>query len=174
MKTLYELSNEFQSINEILDGLGGELPTKEIDDYLTNWMSTLASAEASKLDGYISLIRQNEMEENQAKIEMEFWKQRMTVRKNKIEFLKIRLKQHLERTGRVEIKTESGRVICLQNNGGSLPLHISEDLDPKRIPEEFTYTETKIDRTKIADALKAGRELSFAAFGRHGTSLRIK
>lgn len=173
MKTLFQITDELVKLNELLDETGGEIPANALDQ-LNAYMDGLAQDEANKLNGYVGLIKQIEMEETAAKAEAEQWQTKARVRGNRIDWLMARLKQHLEATGRKEIKTTSGYKIVIQKNGGSLPLILDAGVSPETVPAEFTKTVVSIDNGKIKDALNEGKEVPFAKFGERVTHLRIR
>ena len=79
----------------------------------------------------------------------------------------------MELTHRAKLETATGRVLAIQKNGGKQPL-VVDWLPLEELPERFQKVTITEDREKIAEALAAGEELTFARLEPRGTHLRIK
>ena len=167
MKTLFSIGEELLKLYDSVDDSG------EVNEEFERLANDLAQDEAKKLDGYIAIIAQMEMEEAACKAQVEQWSMKAKARANCVQRLKERIKGHLEATGRKEVVTASGRKIAIQASGGSLPV-IVDDIAIDDVPKELCTVKVEVSRTKIADALKAGKELAFARFGPRGSYLKIK
>jgi hypothetical protein len=172
-RPLYSIGSDLIALNDLLDSTGGEI-TPDAEAELTAWMDSLAQEESAKLDSYVNLIRQNEMEASACQAEAEEWAKRAQVRDNRVKWLKARLKLHLEATGRTKVQTETGRVVAIQANGGVTPLILVEGIEPRQLPPEFVHVTVAADPVKIRAALNAGLELAFAHYGERGSHLRIR
>lgn len=90
--------------------------------------------------------------------------------------LKNRLQWFFERHGLGKIETARFR-LGLQNNGGKLPLLITEDAKPEEAEERFHKvipTRVEFDKDAVRQALEAGEELPFAKLGERGKRIVIK
>jgi hypothetical protein len=174
MRSLYTISEEFLHLNEVLETFeGGEIPP-EAELRLASWMDSLGSEEAQKLDAVVSYLRQLAMEEVAAKAEAEQWAKRARVRANRQDWLKKRLKEHLEITRRTKTETASGITLAIQKNGGKQALILAESLDPAKMPDNLVIVRREPDKEAIYAALEAGEKLDFATLAERGTHLRIR
>lgn len=89
-----------------------------------------------------------------------------------VEFLKGRLKTHLEATEQQKLRTKRFNIaVCA--NGGKAPLRF-DNTPPEQMPERFKRVTVEPDREAIRTALEAGEELSFAYLAERESHLRIK
>lgn len=146
---------------------------EEVSPDLEVFFAALEAEEGAKLDGYLNAIKSLQMEADAAKVEADAYLGRAKVRTNRIDMMKVRLKQHLELTGRTSITTATGRPIRLQKNGGVVPLLIDQVDVATCFPTELTKVKVEVDRDKIREKLEAGEVLQWARLGERGTSLRI-
>lgn len=179
MRTLYEIGVDLAVLNEKLSEVEGDLSRlKEMEGYVSAWLDQLGGEQAAKLDRYVGLIRQLEMEASAAKAEAEQWAAKAKGREARVHFLKERLKDHLAKTGQAQAQTESGRVIAMQANGGQLPVILDvlilDDKDFDQIPEQFVVTRRSFDMAAVRKALEGGKHLGFAHLGERGSHLRIR
>lgn len=80
----------------------------------------------------------------------------------------------MELTGKTKFKTDLFS-FNIAKNGGKAPLVINEEYkDAGKLPERFQKMEIKADTDAIREALDAGEQLEFAAYGERGKSLRIR
>ena len=175
-RTLYELGSEELRLAESLDACEGDLSKVEgLEAFLDQHAADLDA----KLEGYVRLIRQLELEASGAKAEKEQWAAKEKSLAARADFLKGRLKEFLERTGQKEIRTATGRSIMLRPNGGSAPLVFTDlglasdySLDPNF--HDCTLTKIEWDKDRIRERLKAGDDLPFVVLGEPGNHLRIR
>lgn len=172
-RTLFDLSDDLRALAALMDECDAEL-TRETSEALDEWFAELAADEARKLDGYVGLIKQNEMEAAAAKAEAEQYAMKARARENRVRWLKERVKGYLEATGRTKVTTATNRTIAIQANGGHAPILLPESLDPNTIPDEFAIVRRTPDLDKIREHLTAGGSLPFAALGDRGRHLRIR
>ncbi len=172
MKSLYEIGADLLALAEVLDACDGDLSKCETD--VLAWIERAEGEQSEKLDRYIGLIRQLEMESAAAKAEADQWAAKSKTRGNTADFLKARLKAHLEATGQAKAVTATGRVVAIQKNGGALPLKLALAIDLATVPTAFVRVTTDLDRDAVRKALEAGDVLDFASLGERGTQLRIR
>lgn len=170
MPTLFEIGNDLLAINEALEAADGDL---DAIPGLAEWFDTLANDQASKLDGYIGLVKQLEMESAAAKAEADQWAAKARSRTNRVEYLKRRLLDHLTRTGQSKAKTATGRVVAVVANGGAVPIALATDVTADAFPDRLCRIRREIDRDAIRAVLEAGESIPFATFGERGKHLRI-
>ena len=89
-----------------------------------------------------------------------------------VEFLKGRLKTHLEATEQQKLRTKRFNIsVCA--NGGKAPLRF-DNTSPEQMPERFKRVIVEPDKEAIRTALEAGEELSFAYLAEREKHLKIK
>jgi Siphovirus Gp157 len=165
MKTLLDIKNDLLAVLDAVQDGG------EIDAEFDAWMVTLAEQEADKLDGYVSLIKTLEGEINTANDVAERMYAKVRQRENKIKFMRKRMTEHLEATGRKRIQTASGWTVRLHANKQGISL-------TGEVPEAFNITET-VTTTKpnwkaIEAAMKTDGWLPFAVLEERTNHLRIE
>jgi hypothetical protein len=174
-RALYELTADLHRLNDLLEELEGDLSRcGEMEPAVTAWLDALADEQAAKLDGYVGLVRQLQMEATAAKAEEEQWAAKRKAREGRARFLEARLKAHLEATGQPRVATASGRVVSVQKNGGVAPLEIKAGTTPADVPAAYHKVTVDFDRAAIRAALEAGEALAFAELLPRGTCLRVK
>src|SRR4051812_6848791 len=105
-RALYELTADLHQLNDLLEEIEGDLSRcGEMEPTVTAWLDALADEQAAKLDGYVGLIRQLQMEAAAAKAEEEQWAAKRKAREGRARFLELRLKAHLEATGQPKVTT---------------------------------------------------------------------
>jgi hypothetical protein len=172
--TLFAIGGELQALQELLVERDGDVTDPEIAAAVDAWFATIAADEGAKLDGYIGLIRQNDMEAAAAKEESERWTMKARARENAAKRLKDRLKQYLEFTGRTKATSATGRVAAIQANGGKVPLTIADGIDPVQVDPSYQRIKVEFDTEKIRSSLEAGDDVGFARLEPRGNHLRIR
>lgn len=174
IRSLYTIGADVLALGAVLDEVDGD-PSKagEGEAALMQWMESLESEQAAKLDGYLAYLRVLDMEAAQAKAERDEWAAKAKAREARADYLKRRLLDYLERTGQPKVTTAAGRVVSVVKNGGQVPMHLTET-DGEKLPEEFQAVIVVPDKAAIRAALEAGRELDFARLLPRGTRLGIK
>ena len=175
MSTLYELSEQFQNICNILESLEDEQIPPELASAIDELLQQKDEAKADlykKIDGYISVIKHlemfAEMREKEAKRMAELAKRDRA----KIDFLKRRLLKHFESTGQDKIKTSKHTVSV--RLASQPPIVIKQPLS--EFPAEYLKVTVEPDKKALRDELKSGNEAvkDLAEFGEKSTYLSIR
>lgn len=158
--TLYDIKGEFlklyqlaiedgdeQAFLDTLEGLKGELENKAA--------------------GYVSVIKQLEMEEAECDKVIEAFKAKKQTRTNSKKRMSEALMSAMETAG-VDALNAGDYELKIVNNGGLLPLIIEGE-----VPDNFMKVIYEPDNKKIREALDY-TELNFARLGERGKHLRIK
>lgn len=150
--TLYELNDQFLQLLELAED-------PDVDpEVLDATMDALQGDFEAKADGYATVIAT--MKGNEALLKDEI--ARLTARKKTMENNRERMMRALENSMQLRgIKKFKTNLFSfgLQNNPASVVL----DMDPEDIPEEYLIPQPpKVDKTKIKDDIKAGRDIRFA------------
>jgi hypothetical protein len=163
---LYDIGAEWVRLMDAVADSGGEL-SAEAEQALAE----IDLADAKKVDGYCCVIRGLEARAKARGEEGRRIGQLAQADDNAARRLKLRLKEHLERTGRKRVDTDRFRV-WVQASPASVVV------DPNVIaalPEQFrrTVTEIKPDAAALIAAAKAGEELPAGVQIVQSTHLRI-
>lgn len=174
IRSLYTIGADVQALVAILDECDGD-PSKagEGEAALMAWMESLESEQAAKLDSYIAYLATLDMEAAEAKRVADEFTAKRKAREARADQLRVRLLAYLEQTKQPRVTTASGRVVSIVNNGGALPMHLTET-DGEKLPAEFQAVVIVPDKAAIRAALEAGRELDFACLLPRGKRLGIK
>jgi len=173
-KSLFEIGADMLAIDAMLEETGGELATPEIEQAITAWIEELAVNEATKLSNYVSYIRQLEMEAETAKQFAQHFQAKAKTRENRIKWLKEKMRDYLQMTGRKEAHTADGEKVCVQKNGGATTIHYDELIDVEAIDQKWIKIIKKLDEDKVKAALKEGEPVPFAHYLPVGYHLRIR
>jgi len=173
-RTLFNITEDLLTIERLIDEVEGDISAPEVEAAITAWMAEMGGDQAVKCDGYIGLIRKWEMQAAAAKAERDQYAKIAQVRGNRIDALKQRLKEHMERTGQAKIETATGRTIAIQKNGGKAPMVVDPVVDPQAVDARYQRITIDLDNEAVRAALEAGEKLAFASLGERGTSLRIR
>lgn len=174
MPTLFDIGDDIRTLDSLLEEVGGELSDPRVEEAWAVMAAELAENEAAKLDGYVNWMRTLEMEAAAARAEAEQYEAKANSRENRIKWLKDRLKNHLEGTGRTKVETATRRVLSIQRNGGAEPVKLVDNLDPATLPDDLAIVKRSPDMDAIRKRLQAGFTLVFATLGERGTHLRIR
>lgn len=169
MLTLYELTDEFLQLQQILeDG--------EADEQI--YQDTLESLEydlEEKANNYAKIIRNFESQIETLKAEERRLKDRRQVCEKAIKRLKDNLQAAMVQTGKRKIKTDLFS-FTVAKNGGALPVIV--DVETEDLPDECVVITEKPDLKALAALLEDPENKEhyskFAHFGERGESLRIK
>jgi len=172
--TLFQISDDLRALADLVNDYEGDIDDPLMASAFDAWFAELEAAQATKLDSYVGLIRQWEMEGAAAKEESERWAMKASVRANRVQRLKARLMDYMTLTGQPKLTTAEGRTIAVQKNGGVLPIipagwETSVDLDT--YPQ---FSKRVLDPKAVRDALADGQAVPFAALGERGSHVRIK
>ena len=162
MSTLFELTDEFQWLHEMA-------ADPEVDpDVFSDTLEALTGELEVKGRGYVSVIKQLEMEAKQAKEISQQFADKQKVRENHIKQMKEALLFAMTKIGIDQI--EAGEwTIKVQKNGGLQPMVIDGE-----VPENFKRITIDDDKEKIRKALESGEELDFAHLEERGKHISIK
>lgn len=177
MATLFEIGQDMLLLNEAMEHseeTGDPSDFAALFDAFALYTADLAGQEATKLDSYVALIKTLEMERGAAKAQADAFEHKARTRAARLEWLKDKMKQHLEATGRTTVRTEKGYTVSVQKNGGKPPLFVNENYTVDEIDPEFHKLTVTIDKDKVRKALEEGRPVIFASIEKPGTHLRIK
>ncbi|GAC1456859.1 MAG: hypothetical protein NVS2B14_00110 [Chamaesiphon sp.] len=172
-QTLLNLTEQLQNLDTLLDTIEGDIPPElqQAVDGLLGEKELTEDAIAQKLDNYCALIQNRLSWAEQRKREAERLAKLAESDFKTVEFLKSRLKLHLEQTGKTKTRTERFNIsVC--KNGGKQPLRF-DDIKPEDLPEEFQRVSIEPDREAIRQALESGSSLPFAYLGERETHIRI-
>jgi len=172
--TLFQISDDLRALADLVNDYEGDIDDPAVTPAFDAWFAELEAAQATKLDGYVGLIRQWEMEEAASKEEAERWAKRASVRANRVQRLKARLMDYMTLTGQPKLTTAEGRTIAVQNNGGVLPIIPAgweQNVDLDAYPQ---FSKRVLDPKAVRDALADGKEVPFAALGDRGSHVRIR
>lgn len=166
MSTLYELTQEYEELYEML--VSDEYDEQTVIDTMEGIEGELEV----KADGYARIIRQLEADHIAHKKEAERHELIAKQSEKRMKYLKERLKEMMLITGKTKFSTELFK-FNVKNNGGVTPIVFAEGVE---IPEEYLKSKVTVsnDTEKIRQALDAGIELPFAHYGERGKSLDIK
>lgn len=172
--TLFEIQNDLLAANETLEENGNDLADPAFTAAIEAYFADLKTAEAEKIDGYIAWMKHLEMEQEAMSREMQEYQKKAASRAARVEHLKARLKQHMDRTGVTKLTTAKGRTLSVVKNGGKVPLVIVGGYTPDDVADEMVKVTKTFDQDAIRKALAEGRPIPFAKLGEPGTHLRIK
>lgn len=162
MSTLFELTDEFQWLHEMA-------ADPEVDpDVFSDTLEALTGELEVKGRGYVSVIKQLEMEAKQAKEISQQFADKQKTRENHIKQMKEALLFAMTKIGMDQI--EAGEwTIKVQKNGGLQPMIIDGE-----VPENFKRITIDDDKEKIRKALENGEKLDFAYLEERGKHISIK
>ncbi len=163
--TLYELSAEYLSILELAED--PDIPEEALADSL----EALGMDIEDKANGYAKVIAQLNADADALKAEID----RLTARKRTIERNVDRMKDSLKTamilTGKTKFKTE---LFSFNVQKNPVAVVIDEQYI-ENIPEEYLIPQDpKVDKQKLKDDLKAGRDLEGIAHLEQTEGVRIR
>lgn len=148
---LYELATTMEDItafSDTLEGLNGELEVKA--------------------KGYIEVMKQLEMEQNECEAVIEKFRAKKEARENAVKRMKAAIYDAMNIAGLKEIEAGDYKIKVV-NNGGKEPLVIDGE-----VPESFYKLKYEVDKELIRKALDKGEVLDFAHLEPRGTHLDIR
>ena len=161
MSTLFEIVNEFQELYELATD-------PEVDpDVFADTLEALTGELEVKSKGYVSVIKQLEMEMTQANIVAEQFKAKAKVRENHIKQMKEALKTAMTSIGTDTVEAGDW-TIKIKKNGGVQPLVITGE-----VPDNMMKVIVEPDNTKIREYLKENKA-EWAHLEERGTQVEIK
>ncbi len=176
MKSLWEISADMQSLDELLFELDGEITDELVESAIDAWLQENESHLAEKLDGYCAVIGEREaMAELRAR-EARRLVALANVDMHKTGKLRQRLKLFFASRGMTKFETMRHK-FTVANNGGPQPITITPEWisEPANAPEQFHKVKIELDKDAIRAALEASHEpIEGIEFAERGTHLRIK
>lgn len=165
MNSLYELTSDWLQLYAMMDD-------PDIDeDTVLDTIEGIDGEIEVKADSYAKVIAQLNADAEALKKESERLNKRRTTIENNITRLKSALQMAMQATGKTKFKTELFS-FGIQKNPPSV---IMDEPYIENIPEEYLIPqEPKIDRAKIKEDLKAGKNLEGLAHLEQSESLRIR
>lgn len=162
MSTLYELTDQFVKVSELLQS--GDYDEQVLNDTLESIQVSLED----KVDGYVAVIKNFEAENIAIDQEVKRLQERKKVNVNGINRLKENLMYSLEQTGQKKVKSALNTV-TIRNNAPSLKI-----LDEVNIPKKFYIEqEPKLDKHELLRYVKENG--GFAGVGiKQSQSLVVK
>ena len=165
MATLYELTDEYKILLEMAED-------PEVDpEILADTMEALEGEIDDKAIGYGKVIRQMEADAEALKNEEQRMASRRRTTENNIKRLKETLQYAMTVAGKPKIDTDLFK-FSIQKNP---PTVVMDEQYIENIPEEYLIEqEPKLDKAKIKEDLKAGKDLEGIAHLEQTEGLRIR
>lgn len=170
MANIYELTGEFLKFSDIASS--GEL-TEEQSEMLTEALENLKEDIEYKLEGYCK-VRANFKADIEA-IKAE--KKRLDDKQNALEN-RVKAMEEAMKTAILAVKPDEPKFktplfsVSVQNNPESV---VMDEQYIENIPEEYLkFKEPEIDKTKIKEDIKAGKNLEGIAHLERSSSLRVR
>lgn len=163
--TLYDITGEYLRLYDLMT-----------DDETNNEAAIMTAFEelhydlSQKSAGYVSVIKQLEMEADECDKVIEAFKRKKRIRENNVERLKLALMSAMEIACLNELKA-GNFTLKIVKNGGKAPLEIP---DESLVPERFMKIKYEPDKELIRKTLEDGTELPFAELKERGVHLSIK
>ena len=159
--TLYEIKEEFLQLYELALS----------DDDRQAFLDTLESLKgelSDKAAGYVQVIKQLEMEANEADKVIDAFELKKTKRLQAVKKMKEALISAMDVAG-VDSITAGDYTLKIAKNGGVDPMKIDGE-----VPDNYMKVIYEPDNSKIREALKNGEALDFAHLEERGRHLNIK
>lgn len=165
MSSLYELKDDYLYLQNLMEN-------PEVDEQtIRDTMEGIEGELEIKAEAYAKVILNIESDISVIKSEEKRLADRRKTLENNIKRMKEALQYVMEMTGKTKFKTELFS-FNVQNNPASV---VMDEQYIENIPEEYLIPqEPKIDRNKIKDAIKAGKDLGGIAHLEQTQSLRIR
>jgi len=154
--TLIELTADLQQLNELLETIeDGNIPVdlQTAVDALLDQREATQEALLKKLDNYAALIQNRAYWAATRKAEAERLAKLALSDMKTVDFLKARLKAHLESTDQKKVRTQRFN-IGVRTTGGKQGLRLNLE-NPKDLPERFQRVIIEPDNTALREALEA-------------------
>lgn len=163
--TLYEMQSEYMELLSMLED-------PEADEEIINdTLEAIGGEIEAKADGYARVAFQMDADAAALKEEEKRMYARRTSLEKRSAWLKQRLQEAMEATGKVKFKTALFS-FNIQKNPASV---VIDEPYIENIPEEYLVKhEPTVDRAKLKAALKAGMDLDGIAHLESTMSLRIR
>lgn len=163
--TLYELTQEFETLLEIMED-------PDVDPFtLEDTFEAIGGEIEAKAEGYGKVIRQLEYNAGVLKDEIDRLTKRKKAIEGNIDRMKKTIQAAMELINKPKIDTDLF-TFRIQKNPESVVMDVNYIED---VPEEYLIPqEPKIDRAKLKEDLKAGKNLDGIAHLEQSESLRIR
>ena len=159
--TLYDIKGEFLSLYE--------LATEENDEQaFADTLEGLKGELEVKANGYVQVIKQLEMEQDECDKIIAAFKAKKETRANNVKRMKLALIMAMD-AAEVDTLPAGDYTLKIVKNGGLQPLKIDGD-----VPDNFKKIIYEDDKDLIRKALNDGEELEFAHLEPRGRHLNIK
>ena len=176
-KSLIELSEEEEELKTIIDSVleqtDGKIPP-ELADAFDDLLSRQVENESQlkvKIDNYCAVMKSLSDWAEVREREAERLKKLAEIDSSLAKVLEARLKNYLESSGKMKLKTKRFNPrVC--KNGGKTPIKLNVPVES--LPSEYIVTKRLInaDLDTLREALEKGEELPFATLVERGTHLR--
>ena len=163
MATLFDIQGEYLRLYEL--AIDEEDPQAFLDT-----LESLNADLAEKSAGYVSVIKQLDMESDECDKVIEAFKHKKEVRQNNIKRMKEALLGAMDTAGLTEIQA-GNYTLKIAKNGGKAPLEIP---DESLVPERFMKIKYEPDKELIRKTIEDGTDLPFAEIKERGRHLTIK
>lgn len=175
MRTLFEISEDLHFLDDFLSDAEGDVSDETLEAEIDKWLADLGDERDTKIDNYCALVKEFEARAEARGQEVARMNALAQVDVNAAARLKDRLHQFLKAHDIQKIETRRFK-LARQNNGGKLPVILSQDMaeNPEALPEEYRKVRYDPKFTAIADDLACGIKLPWARLGERGEHLRIK
>jgi len=163
--TILELSSEYMALLSMLEDPDAD------EEIINDTLEAIDGELEVKADGYARVMRQMDADATAIKAEEERLYRRRKALEDRSAWLKHRLQMVMEQTGKTKFRTELFS-FGIQKNPASV---VIDEQYIENIPEEYLIRQDpKIDRQRIKDDLKAGKDLNGIAHLEQSESLRIR
>ena len=160
--TLYELTDNFKSLKELLES--GEIDEQTFNDTVESFNADIEE----KAEGYSKIVREFEAEAAGAKAEIDRLTAVKQTAENNIKRLKANLLEAMQAQGKNKIKAGTFTV-SIAKNAPSVNI-----LDEEKIPKEYYRTpDPELSKKALLADLKAGKKID-GVETKQTVSLRIR
>lgn len=165
--SLIDLSSELKQLDNLLDSIDGDIPVDlqyAVDELLAQKEQTHEIL-MEKIDNYCGLIQSRLMWATARKAEADRLAKLAESDMKTVDFLKSRLKAHLEATDQKKLRTKRFN-ISVRTAGGKQGLRLNVE-NPKDLPQRFQRVIIEPNNTALREALEGddpeAKELAFFA-----------
>lgn len=159
MSTLYELTDDYLRLLDFAEDAD--------DQAFIDTMEAIEDEIEDKADGYARVIKQLSADAEAIDKEAKRLTERKATIDNRVKQMKESLTKAMILTGKTKFKTDLFSFNVQKNT----PTTVIDD--EEAIPEEFWRVKREVDKSKIKDALKEGKEFKWAHL-EQGEGVRIR
>ena len=168
MASLYDLTGDYARFSELMEM---EELTPEQAEMLKDALNNMVVDIEDKLENYAKIIKNFESDIEGLKAEEARLASKRKTLENNIRNMKARMTDAMIATGKTKIK---GSLFSF-NMQKNTPSVVIDEAYIENIPSEYLIAqEPKIDKKKLSDDLKAGKDLDGIAHLEVSTSIRIR